>query len=92
MDIETADALETLRVDLRADIRRIETTLSAWIDAKIEASDTSLRAEMRQIRDETRLHAEVLFESLHDDIRMIAEGLASLGTRFDAHFSSGDRG
>lgn len=83
MDIETADAIETLRADLSADIRQVEVALAA--------TESSLRAEMRQIRDETRLHAEVLFESLHDDIRMIAEGLASLGTKFDAHFSSGGR-
>ena len=82
MDIETSEAIEALRTDLR----RVETTLTVRIvgvESRIEASESSLRAEMRQIREETRRHAEVLFESLHDDIRMIAEGLASLDAKVE---------
>ena len=99
MDIETSEAVDSLRTDLRqvetslrAEIRRVETTLTEKIESRIAASESALRAEMRQIRDETRRHAEVLFESLHDDIRMVADGLASLGTKVDALSSPGSRG
>ena len=80
MDIETSEAIEAVR----ADLRRVETTLTVRIvgvesslEAKTGASESSLRAEMCQIRHETRRHADVLFESLREDIRMIAEGLAA---------------
>ena len=114
MDVETAEAITTLRADirhveisLRADIRRVETTLSDRIDilsrqvdglggrvdslggkvdsldGRLDATASSLRNEMRQIGQESKRHAEVLFESLRDDIRIVAEGLVSLGAKVE---------
>ena len=56
MDIDTSEAIETLR----ADLRQVEVTLSAKIDVMMRRS-------------------QVLYESLRDDIRMIAEGLVTSG-------------
>jgi len=44
----------------------------------------SLRGEFRAGLAENRRHAEVLFESLRDDIRMLAEGFATLTARLDS--------
>ena len=128
MDVETAEAITTLRADvrhvetsLRADLRRVETTLSDRIDilsrqfdglggqvdglggrvdslggqvdslvgkvdgldGRLDATASSLRDEMRQIGQESKRHSEVLFESLRDDIRIVAEGLVSLGAKVE---------
>jgi chromosome segregation ATPase len=96
MDVETAEAITTLR----ADIRRVETTLSDRINTlnrqfddlggkvddlrgRLDATASSLRDEMRQIGQESKRHAEVLFESLRDDFRIVAEGLVSLGAKVE---------
>jgi hypothetical protein len=55
MDIDTSEAIETLR----ADLRQVEGALSAKIDVMMR-------------------HSQILYESLRDDIRMIAEGLVTL--------------
>jgi chromosome segregation ATPase len=121
MDVETSEAITTLRADirhaetsLRADIRRVETTLSDRIDilsrqldglggqvdslggqvdslrgkvdsldGRLDATASSLRDEMRQIGQESKRHSEVLFGSLRDDIRIVAEGLVSLGAKVE---------
>ena len=59
MDIDTSEAIETLR----ADLRQVEGALSAKIDAMMR-------------------HSQVLYESLRDDIRMIAEGLVTLDRKW----------
>ena len=76
MDVETSEAIERLggRIDaldvsLRTEIR--------------EGLDES-RAEFREAFAEGRRHAEVLFESLRDDIRILAEGFAVLSAKLDA--------
>ena len=43
---------------------------------RIDAVELSLRHEFRAGLAEKRRHAEVLIESLRDDIRMLAEGFA----------------
>jgi hypothetical protein len=37
-----------------------------------------LRGEMRQMRDEVMRHAAVLTESVRDDVRILADGVASV--------------
>ena len=79
--------LGEVETGLRADIRRVETTLSDRIDSlsgQLGATTSSLRAEMRQMGQESKRHSEVLFESLRDDIRIIAEGLVSLGAKVES--------
>ena len=65
--METAEALDAIR----GDIRRVGTTLSTEID------------ELRLERLEGRRHTEILFESLGDDIRLVAEGLAVVSAKVD---------
>ena len=43
-----------------------------------------LRAETRDGLAENRRHTEVLFESLRDDIRILAEGFASVSLKLDS--------
>lgn len=90
MDIETSEAIETLR----ADIRRVESSLGERIgrvELRVGAGELTLQSEMRQIRAEMAgmreglmRHSRVLYESLRDDIRMIAEGLVSLDRKVDS--------
>jgi hypothetical protein len=54
---------------LRTDIGRVE---------------TSLRAEIGKSRVEMMRHADIRYESLHDDIRILAEGFAWLGAKIDS--------
>jgi hypothetical protein len=67
MDIETAEAVETLR----ADIQRVEREV-----IRVEAS---LSARM----DEHKRHSDVHFKSVHGDIRMLAEHVVSLTIKVD---------
>jgi hypothetical protein len=67
MDMETAEALDAIR----GDIRRVETTLSTEIG--------ELRLEIL----EGRRHTEVLSESLRDDIRLVVERLAVVSAKVD---------
>ena len=100
MDTETAEAVETIGNEIRgveatlgAEIRRVESS----IRAEIQHVEVSLRVEMHEIRDElpfreefregltgTRRHAAVLTESLRDDIRIVADGLAAISAKLDA--------
>ena len=45
---------------------------------------SSLRHELREEIADSRRHAGVLTESIRDDIRLLAEAVASLTLRFDA--------
>ena len=51
---------------------------------RIDALEGSLRTEFRAGLAENRRHAEVLIESLRDDIRMLAEGFATLTAKLDS--------
>jgi hypothetical protein len=76
MDSQTADAVDTLR----ADIRRVETSLSA----DIRQVETSLTAEMHELNSDAKRHVDVVIESLHDDIRIIAKGVVALTVKVDS--------
>ena len=96
--METTDALETLRADIQrvettltAEVQRVETTLTGEVQrvettlsADIRRVETTLDARMRELNDDTRRHADVIFESLRDDIRMVAEGVVALSAKVDA--------
>jgi hypothetical protein len=72
MDAETTDAVDTLR----ADIQRVETS--------VRELGTSLRVDMRESRDDTKRHMDIVAECLRDDIRMIAEGVVALAVKVDS--------
>jgi hypothetical protein len=80
MDVETSGAIEQLGRRLDA----LEGSLRGEFRAGLDALEGSLRSEFRAGFSENRRHAEVLFESLRDDIRMLAEGVATLTARLDS--------
>ena len=102
MDIETANAIESLRQDnerttanvvdrvavLDTSLRRqIATTKHALRGEMREMRDeitTTLRAEMHVMRDELSRNAAMLTESIRDDIRIVADGLAAVSAKIDA--------
>jgi hypothetical protein len=98
MDVETAEALdrlgsriEGLGVDLRSDMRELANELR---DEMRELAN-ELRDEMRELRmqlraefldrlDTNRRHADIQFEGLRGDIRIVAEGVAALAVKIDS--------
>ena len=81
MDVETAEVVDTLRTDIRrvestltGEIARVENTLTGEI-ARVA---TSLTATMRELNEDAKRHTDVRLESVRDDIRLLAEGFASL--------------
>jgi hypothetical protein len=82
MDIETTEAIDGLRGDVRrveSEVQRVESSLTARIDGV----ESSLRSEMRDLHADAKRHADVLYESLHDGIRMVAEAVVSLSAKVD---------
>jgi len=95
MDVETSGAIEqlgrridalegSLRGEFRAGLDALEGSLRGEFRAGLDALEGSLHAEFRAGLAENRRHAEVLFESLRDDIRMLAEGFATLTAKLDS--------
>ena len=98
MDIETAEAVDTLRTDIRRvecsltdEIVRVETSLTDRIEgvessltAKIEHVEMSLSAKMHEFNEDAKRHSDVQFESVRDDIRILAEGFALLSAKIDS--------
>ena len=98
MDIEVVEAIESLREDirrvetsLRADIGNEVGKLRAEMVTKDELrrelgkvrAEMATRVEMAAMREELIRRADVLHESVHDDIRVLAEGFAMLSTKID---------
>jgi len=75
MDVETAEALDRLgeRVD------RLEVSLRG----EMAAMRDELRGEFRTGLAETSRRMKVLYESLRDDIRPLAAGVAHLAAKID---------
>jgi hypothetical protein len=97
MDLETSAAIERVgeridrlehRIDaleatMRAEFSAVHTEFSA-VRTEVSAVRTGLRAEFRDGLAEVRRHAEILHETLRDDIRMLAEGFATISVKLDA--------
>jgi hypothetical protein len=97
MDIQTAKAIDRVRTDLRrvdtklrkaiaelatkAELREAIAEATAGLATKGQLLATA--AELREGLADNRRHAEVLTESVRDDIRIVAEGLALLGEKVD---------
>jgi hypothetical protein len=94
MDIETSAAIDGVgkRIDrLEQRIDALEESMRAEFNlVRSEMAQMGrdlrdgLRAEFRDGLAETRRHADVLHETLRDDIRMLAEGFATISVRLDA--------
>ena len=69
------DRLERTKVD-KLEFRRAITSLR-----------TGLRGEIATSATETRRHFDVVAEAIRDDIRILAEALASHSDRLDTHVS-----
>lgn len=83
--------IDALEVSLRAEFRAESSSLRAEFRAESSSLRDELRAESSSLRDEfreglaqNRRHTEVLFESLHDDIRILADGFAVISSQLDS--------
>jgi chromosome segregation ATPase len=88
----TNDRLDSIEQKLQSHDQRLES-----IDGKLESLDgklqsvderltvsvTGLRREMRELSADDRRHFGVIAESLRDDIRLIAEGVATRNDKID---------
>lgn len=97
MDVDTAQAIDALtgRIDaleesIRGEIQAGDASLRAEMQAgfeslraEIRTGDELVRADLHAEILESRRHSQMLFESLHDDIRIVAEGLAMLAVKVD---------
>jgi hypothetical protein len=54
------------------------------ISERIDALDTSLRAEIGDSLSESKRHATMLNEDVRDDIRMLAESFAAMSVKLDS--------
>jgi hypothetical protein len=83
MDIEIAEAVDTLRADIRRverEVVRVETSLTS----KIEHVETSLTVAMRELNADAKRHTDVRIEDVRDDIRILAERFASLSATVES--------
>jgi hypothetical protein len=90
MDLEASGAIDTLRGELRqieanllVDMAAMRQELKAHTHQEIASLRSELKGDSQQLRDELTRHARVLFESLRDDIRIVAEGVATLAAKRD---------
>ena len=98
MDVETAEALDRLgsRIEgLGVDVGSGTRELANELRDEMRDLANELRDEMRELRmqlraefldrlDTNRRHADIQFESLRDDIRIVAEGVAALAVKIDS--------
>ena len=83
MDVETAEAVDSLRADIRrveGEVVRVETSLTA----RIEQVETSLTATVHELNEDAKRHTDVRIEDVRDDIRLLAEGFASFSTTVES--------
>ena len=77
---EMHEQVDALQIEMR--------TRGVDLRGRMQAIAADLRTEFRQdLRDgfgENRGHTEVLFKSLRDDIRIVAEGLANVVAKLDS--------
>jgi hypothetical protein len=71
------------REELQAAIAPLATREEMHAAIQAAVAPLATREEVRAEARETRRHFDVVAESLHDDIRLVAEGLVALGAKFD---------
>ena len=94
MDVETSEAIErlgqridaleaSLRSEFRAGLGKLGSRFDAMeprfdsLESRFDTVDSGLEARFA----ESRRHTDVLFESLRDDIRMLAEAFATMSAK-----------
>jgi hypothetical protein len=73
--------------DLRGELRSQIAGLRGELRSDIADLRAETRAEFVRVRDEIadgRRHTQILYESLHDDVRIIAEGVVALSAKVDS--------
>ena len=90
MDVETLDAIDSLRNE----IRRLGTSVNARfdtvesrfdsLDSRFDTLESSLAARIDDAKADMKRHFDIVAESTHDDVRIIAEGLVALNAKVDA--------
>jgi hypothetical protein len=86
MDTETAEAIDRLsdRIDrLEVSLRGEMAEMRDGLRGEMADIRDQLRAEFHAGQAENRRHTEVLVESVRDDIRLVAEGVAHLAIKID---------
>ena len=83
----------SVRAELRSEVGGVRAEVGE-LRAELRSEAGSVRAELGGLRGEVgelrdgqadnRRHTQVLFESLQHDIRIVAEGVATLSAKFDA--------
>jgi hypothetical protein len=94
MDIEVFEAIESLRTDitrvetsLRAEFGnemgklRVEMVTKAEFHGELHGLRNDMAGDMASMREELKRHTDIRFESLRDDIRIVAEGFASMSAQ-----------
>ena len=62
---------------------RLRDAITGHLATKVDLERFPTKQDLREGLDGARRHAEVLFETVRDDIRLVAEGLASLIERLE---------
>ena len=84
MDLETSTAIESLRHDLRAEIlRSAGGRTSRAADSHDRKTRFAPRCGICVKSSCVKMNAAVLTESVRDDIRIVAEGLAAVSAKID---------
>jgi hypothetical protein len=87
VDLEASHAIDSLRQDVGQRISAVEQRISAVevaLRGEIRELREEMRGEMRDMRGELMRHAMVLTDSVRDDIRIVADGLATVSAKLDA--------
>ncbi len=83
MDVETSAAIDRVSDHIDALDVSVNDRIHA-LDVSVNGRIDELRAELRDGFVEARRHTEVLFESLRDDIRILADGVAHVSAKLDS--------
>jgi hypothetical protein len=87
VDLDPSNAIDSLRQDVGQRITAVEqriTAVEGTLRAEIRELRQEMHGEMRNMRAELMRHAMVLTDSVRDDIRIVADGLATVSAKLDA--------
>jgi hypothetical protein len=75
--LATKEELRAHALASKADLRAAVVLLATKEELRAAVAPLATRAELREESERTRRHSQVLFESLRDDIRIVAEAQVS---------------
>jgi tetrahydromethanopterin S-methyltransferase subunit B len=87
LDVSVNDRIDALDASVNGRIDALDVSVNDRIDAldaSVNGRTDELRAEVRDGFVEARRHTDVLFESLRDDIRILADGVAHVSAKLDS--------